>query len=110
MMRPPLGDRMTNFKSIAWAIAGASLAALFLCSTAAKAQLEAKRKKGPPVYCSTQYDPVCARTVKGVLTTYNNDCSAKQAGAAVIARSVCDRVKCPPAEFTVCARKGGKNT
>jgi hypothetical protein len=91
------------------AIIIAAWAAGFLFPTLASAQ-EVKKKKGPPVYCTTQYDPVCARTVKGVLTTYNNDCSAKQAGAAVIARSVCDRVKCPPAEFTVCARKDGRNT
>src|SRR5258708_619215 len=102
------GGRMTNFKSISCAILAAAFAATFFFPAAA-AQ-EVKKKKGPPVYCTTQSDPVCARTVKGVLTTYNNDCSAKQAGAAVIARSVCDRVKCPPAEFTVCARKGGKNT
>ncbi len=108
MMWSPLGDRMTNFKAILWAIFASAFAAAFLFPTLASAQ-EVKKKKGPPVYCTTQYDPVCARTVKGVLTTYNNDCSAKQAGAAVIARSVCDRVKCPPAEFTVCARKGGKN-
>ena len=100
---------MTNFKNAACTIAGASLAALFLCSTAADAQLDAKRKKGPPVYCTTQYDPVCARTVKGVLVTFTNECSAKQAGAAVIAKGSCDRVKCPPAELTVCARKDGKN-
>jgi hypothetical protein len=27
----------------------------------------------------------------------------------VIAKSTCDRVKCPPAELTVCARKDGQN-
>src|SRR5882757_5714019 len=100
MMRPPLGDRMTNFKAILCAIFASALAAAFLFPANAAAQ-EIKKKKGPPVYCSTQYDPVCARTVKGVLTTYNNDCSAKQADAAVIAKGTCDRaVKCPPAEFT----------
>src|ERR1700730_4468791 len=81
------GAHMMNFKSISCAVLAAALATAFLSPAAAVAQ-EVKKKKGPPVYCTTQYDPVCARTVKGVLTTYNNDCSAKQAGAAVIARSV----------------------
>ena len=80
-----------------------------LFSAQAAAQ-EAKKKKGPPVYCTTQYDPVCARTVKGVLATFTNDCTAGEAGAAVIARGACEKaVKCPPAELTVCARKDGKN-
>jgi len=100
---------MTDFKHIVGAILHATLAAAFLFSAPAKAQLDGKRKKGPPVYCTTQYDPVCARTVKGVLTTFNNDCAAGQAGAAVIAKGTCDRVKCPPAELTACARKDGKN-
>lgn len=90
----------------------AVLVALFMAavlSPSARAQAT-KKKKGPPVYCTTQYDPVCARTVKGVLTTFTNDCAAGQAGAAVIAKGACDRaVKCPPAELTVCARKDGKN-
>jgi hypothetical protein len=108
MMRV-IGGPMTKTHATVGAVIGASLAALFLFSSAAEAQLGVKRKKGPPVYCTTQYDPVCARTVKGVLTTYANECNAKQAGAAVIAKGTCERVKCPPAEFTVCARKGGKN-
>lgn len=96
-------------RKIAGAIIFVALAAAFFFPAAAEAQLGIQRKKGPPVYCSTKYDPVCARTVKGVLTTFTNDCAAGQAGAAVIAKGSCDRVKCPPAEFTVCARKDGKN-
>jgi hypothetical protein len=103
------GNCMMNSRNIACAIFASALAAAFLFPAAAKAQLDVKRKKGPPVYCTTQYDPVCARTVKGVLTTFTNDCAARQAGAAVIAKGSCDRVKCPPAELTVCARKDGKN-
>ncbi|HLL27027.1 MAG TPA: hypothetical protein VKT73_05180 [Xanthobacteraceae bacterium] len=87
-------------------LAALAAGALFPAATAAQ---EPKRIKGPPVYCSTKYDPVCARTVKGVLTTFTNDCAAGQAGAAIILKGVCDKVKCPPAELTVCARKDGKN-
>jgi hypothetical protein len=101
--------RMTNSGNILRAIVACTLAAAFFFPAAAEAQFVAQRKKGPPAYCPTQYDPVCARTVKGVLTTFNNECAAKQADAAVIAKGSCDRVKCPPAEFTVCARKDGKN-
>jgi hypothetical protein len=100
---------VTNFKAIACAIFATALAAAFLFPAAAAAQLDAPCKKGPPVYCTTQYDPVCARTVKGVLTTFANECNAKEAGAAAIAKGTCERVQCPPAEFTVCARKDGKN-
>ncbi len=103
------GSCMMNFKTISCAIFAIALAAAFLFPAAAKAQLDVKRKKGPPVYCTTQYDPVCARTVKGVLTNFTNDCAAGQVGAAVIAKGSCDLVRCPPAEFTVCARKDGKN-
>ena len=99
---------MGKFRGIACAVIAASIAALFLPASA-EAQIGVKRKKGPPVYCTTQYDPVCARSVKGVLVTYANECNAKQAGAAVIAPGTCERVKCPPAELTVCARKDGKN-
>jgi hypothetical protein len=109
MMGVPTGECMMNLKSDPRAIFACVLMAAFLVPAVAKAQLDVKRKKGPPVYCTTQYDPVCARIVKGVLTTFTNDCSAKQAGAAVIAKGTCERVKCPPAELTVCARKDGKN-
>jgi hypothetical protein len=100
---------MMNFKSGPSAVFAYVLMAAFFVPAAAKAQLDVKRKKGPPVYCTTQLDPVCARTVKGVLATFTNECNAKQAGAAVIAKGNCERVKCPPAELTVCARKDGKS-
>jgi len=97
-----------NFSSICRVVTFA-LAGAFLFSTAAEAQIGVKRKKGPPVHCTGQYDPVCARSVKGVLVTYANECSAKQAGGAIIAQGTCEKVKCPPAELTVCARRDGKN-
>jgi hypothetical protein len=100
---------MTDFNTISRVVFACTFAALYLFPAAAEAQTDVKKKKGPPVYCTTQYDPVCARTVKGVLTSFSNDCAAGQAGAAVIAEGVCYKVKCPPAEFTVCARKEGKN-
>jgi hypothetical protein len=104
-----IGGHMTNSKGVFRALFISALAITFLLPAPAEAQLGVKRKKGPPVNCTGQYDPVCARTVKGVLTTYANECSAKQAGAAVIAPGTCERVKCPPAELTVCARREGKN-
>ena len=95
--------------AIAGAMISSAVAAALLFSAQVAAQ-EAKKKKGPPVYCTMQYDPVCARTVKGVLATFTNDCTAGEAGAAVIAKGACEKaVKCPPAELTVCARKDGKN-
>jgi hypothetical protein len=91
------------------AVVACLFAAGLFFPAAADAQLRVKRKKGPPVYCTTQYDPVCARSVAGVLTTFANDCAANAAGAAVILKGTCERVKCPPVELTVCAHKDGKN-
>src|SRR6185295_14154479 len=80
-----LGDRMNNFRKFALVSLAATVTAAILFSEA-DAQTGVKRKKkGPPDYCSTQYDPVCARTVQGILTTFNNECSAHKGGAAVIA-------------------------
>ena len=101
---------MNSFRKIVFVISAAALAATMLFPGDADAQVGIKRKKkGPPASCSSQYDPVCARTVKGVLVTYNNECAAKLAGGAVIVAGTCGAVKCPPAELTVCARKDGKN-
>lgn len=69
----------------------------------------AARGKKESVYCSRQYDPVCTRAANGILTTFTNACTAKAAGAAVLAKGRCDDLKCPPIRLAVCARKGGKN-
>jgi hypothetical protein len=39
--------------------------------------------------CTTQYDPVCARTREGTNATYSNTCRARCAGANVIAQGAC---------------------
>jgi len=101
------GESMALRKAGRALLVALSVAALLVSPAFAQG---AKKKKGPPVYCTTLYDPVCARAVNGILTTFTNDCAAGQAGAAVIAKGVCDRaVTCPPAELMVCARKDGKN-
>jgi hypothetical protein len=88
----------------AWpALAAAVLAA----AVALPPTAQARDKK--PVNCTRQYDPVCTRTVNGVLTTFTNACAAKAAGAAVLSSGHCDELKCPPIRLAVCARKDGKN-
>lgn len=94
---------MGKFRLAFSAVAAAVLTAAIALPGAA----QARSKK--PIYCTRQFDPVCTRTVKGVLTTFTNACTAKAAGAAILSKGRCDELKCPPIELAVCARKDGKN-
>ncbi len=66
-----------------------------------------KRSK-EPIQCVRDYNPVCTRAVTGVLATFTNECTAKVAGAAILAKGRCEELKCPPIELSVCGRKNGK--
>jgi hypothetical protein len=95
-----------NFDKIwPWFAAGLVVAIAF--PSAAQTPTPQKRKK-EPVQCIRDYNPVCTRTVNGVLTTFTNECTAKAAGAAILAKGKCDDLKCPPIELLVCGRKDGK--
>lgn len=97
---------MTALRFSVLAVVAAALAVVFVLPVSAQ---QKPRGKKEPVYCTRQYDPVCTRTDKGVLTTFTNACTAKAAGAAVIAKGKCSDLKCPPAELPVCGHRDGKN-
>src|SRR5690606_5481435 len=102
----PKGAWMMTFRSIVLTMTAAALVTAFAEPAAAQRKSLGKKE---PVYCTRQYDPVCTRTDKGVLTTFTHACPAKAAGAAVIAKGTCANLKCPPAELPVCAHRDGKN-
>src|SRR5690606_25321896 len=81
--RHPKGAWMMTFRSIVLTMTAAALVTAFAEPAAAQRKSLGKKE---PVYCTRQYDPVCTRTDKGVLTTFTNACTAKAAGAAVIAK------------------------
>lgn len=75
----------------------------------ALAQSSSKSKRSKePIQCARDYNPVCTRAVTGILATFTNECTAKAAGAAVLAKGRCEELKCPPVELSVCGRKEGK--
>ncbi len=85
----------------------ATLIATIAFPVMAQTTTPAKRKK-EPIQCLRDYNPVCTRATSGVLTTFTNECTARAAGAAILAKGKCDELKCPPVELSVCARKDGK--
>jgi len=97
-------DFVKNYSKI-WPLIAVTLIATLAFPV--KAQTPVKRKK-EPIQCAHDYNPVCTRTINGVLTSFTNECTARAAGAAILAKGRCDDLKCPPIELPVCARKDGK--
>ncbi|KAI8891623.1 hypothetical protein BC833DRAFT_626659, partial [Globomyces pollinis-pini] len=64
----------------------------------------------PQTICPAIFAPVCG-SLKGVQTTYSNDCVAKAAGAKVLNKGECaEAVACPMIFAPVCGTLNGVPT
>jgi len=106
MMQANVEGRMRKLSKI-WPWLASSLIAVIALPALAQNANPQKRKK-EPIQCARDYAPVCTRATNGVLATFTNECTAKVAGAAILAKGRCDELKCPPVELSVCGRKDGK--
>jgi len=85
---------------------------IFLASTIASAQGGQKSSQSSPT-CSSDWNPICARTHKNLVATYSNWCFAERDDARKIRDyeegAACPEYKCPSNFEPVCANDKASN-